>query len=983
MRGGFIRTSQWTPSATTVPFGVIPATALGINNAATIGVAPWDATLAGTATSLMTPSTTLTFYSPNGSQYGSALTVTTTTAPGPRWINFLGSLYGLGYGAASTLSDKGSTYKINASAVLNAPLTGNSAISSSTQSIMYNSATDTQDSSGTISWMFSSGTWEAPTTFTTWPAGAYTNILTVPITGFSIPAGNNIIGIEVAVTSVGRPNTAPADVLVSVTGGSGTPTNRARFTQKTNTQTVTYGGPTSLWGQTWTPAEINSGATLKYQLKNTTGSSQPYSSFLFELKNPLSVTVYYEPSSPFTAPTALTGAPTGSVDITQYQSRIWLAAGCDVPGGGTYHEPTTIFWTNPVTSTNPLTNTTADWRYTDPVSGVTSTNKVVIDNNGADPVMGFGRVTGAMIIFRRSSVYVLKGTTTANYQITKVSGNVGCLDPRSIVESDEGVYFMSLEGLMLTNGSKISLVSTSVSQALQDALAYEQSVVLAGNANAQSGWISCGITSQGHITVSVGVVGASVCASLPLPQDTGIALQPTAMRTIWSGVYDPDTGSWYRLTSYLFGIDSGLWNPATFIGVPDVPQLFVSNRLVGQRSLHVLGNAGITALEDQALNMSYLNGGSLYDTVNAGEAGNVSPEVGAITGLLIPARWHSKMAPIVGTTTLDRRYGMPKRFFLDHALSVSPTSLPLNYSSVATVSSNVAALTSLTGVGTAWSTGLASACPVTTTVASSTTEVAWIASLPGSGSSNELTMIPPMQTVPGVGAVITGVQVVLYKNGNPETTYTDTVQLYYNGAPIGTAKTGVTWPSTPGFSAYGNSSDTWGAFITSSMVNSGSFGVGITVTNDSATAGEAVVYLANIIVYWAPSSPPLGYVLPSAAAPSWTVTPYDSDGSAYPNSLACSVSSSVAPADPRSGPSVVAPVTGNTILRENLDFSSEVSNLTYDTLLPAITSYTSVLSGSVVIGPGVMQFSAANVIGEIYGIGTEYQTAHDLRTKTT
>jgi len=121
---------------------------------------------------------------------------------------------------------------------------------------------------------------------------------------------------------------------------------------------------------------------------------------------------------------------------------------------GTHHEPTTIFWTNPITSTNPLLNTSADWQYTDPVSGITTTNKVVIDNNGSDPIMGFGRVTGAMVIFRRSSVYILKGTTTANYQITKISGDIGCLDPRSILETDEGVYFMSLQGMMLTNGPR-------------------------------------------------------------------------------------------------------------------------------------------------------------------------------------------------------------------------------------------------------------------------------------------------------------------------------------------------------------------------------------------------------------------------------------------------------------------------------------------------------------------------------------------------
>jgi hypothetical protein len=807
LRGAFNRITNWTPSSTTVPFGIVPANALGINFPTTIGVAPWDATIAGTSTSLMVPSTTLTYYTPAGTVSGSAVTVTTTTAPGPRWINFLGSLYGLGYGAASTLTDAGSTYTINASAVLKSALNSGSGGFSS-QSLVFNPGSpstpgmsQTQDSSGTVSWTDTTygSSWNTPQSGGTWANNAVTNILTFSNLGFSIPSGTTILGISVVADGFGdyyTNPTAPVDSLAELVGGTGTPANYAAFKKQQSHLygTVnTYGGSTSLWGQTWTPAQINSSSFgFKWQLMNNSGASQTYSnSFYGGIGTQFTITVYYYVVPAYAAPTTLTGAPTGAVDITQYQSRLWLAQGCDVPGGGTYHEPTTVFWTNPVTSTNPLTNTTADWRYTDPVSGTTTTNKVVIDNNGADPVMGFGRVAGAMVIFRRSSVYVLKGTTTANYQIIKISGNVGCLDPRSIVEADEGVYFMSLQGLMLTNGNRISSVSTGVEQALQSSLSYEQAVVLSGSANHQSGWISCGITSQGHVAVSVGVMG-NAAAAVPLPNDVGTTLTATAMRTIWSGVYDPGVGSWYRLTSFLFGLDSGMWSESTFIGVPDLPQLFVSNRLVGQRSLHVVGNGGITTLEDQALGSSYLTSSALFDV---SQSTLTSPESGVVQGVGIPARWHTKMAPLIGTSSIDRRYGMPKRFFLDHALAV----------------------------------GL------------------------GSGGTT----------------------------------------------------------------------------------------------------------------------------------PSWVVTPYDSDGVAYPITLSCATSSSSAPTDARSGPSVVAPVAGNTILRDNQDFSSEVSNLTFDISLPAIESYTSITTGGPVLGPSVIATLPNNVVGELYGIGLEYQTSHDLRTKVT
>jgi hypothetical protein len=989
LRGSFQRIVQWLPSASTVPFGVVPAASLGINFAATVGVAPWDATLAGASGTLMVPSTTLTYYTALGSA-SSPITVTATTAPGCRWINFLGSLYGLGYGATSTLTDTGGTYTINANAVLKASLLGGSSgVLSQSRTFAVGSGgtaglAQSQDSSGTIAWTEFSTTWGTPGSGV-WNAGANSNLLKFSNFGFSVPGGATILGIEVVFTGggTGFPH-VPVDSSATLVGGSGTSSNLATFTPQNTTRiglTVSntindYGNSSQLWGMTWSPAQINNTAFgFNWQLSNNTGANQNMLQFASDAQA-FTVVVYYQTGGTNTAPVAQTGYPTGAVDITQYQSRIWLACGCDVPASGTHHEPTTIFWTNPVTSTNPLLNTAADFQYTDPVSGITSTNKVVIDNNGSDPVMGFGRITGAMIIFRRSSVYVLKGTTTANYQITKVSGDIGCLDPRSIVESDEGVYFMSLQGLMLTNGSRITAVSTGVAQALQTALAYEQAIVLGGNANPQSGWISSGITSQGHIAVSVGVMGTAAATAIPLPNDTGQSLTPTAMRTLWSGVYDPDTGSWYRLTSFLFGIDSGLWQPQTFIGVPDLPQIFVSNRLVSQRSLHVIGNAGITMLEDQALSASYLTSSAFFDTVNPGAPGSVSPEVGTIQGLGIPARWHSKMAPIVGTSSIDRRFGMPLRFFVDHAVSVSGNGTATqNYDATSSMTSFTTAISNGTG-GTAWTVTTAGATGLVTATPSTPIGTVTLAS---AASSNLLLMIPSAMGAVPSGATITGVQVVMYKNGAAATSFTDIISIRSSGGAIGNFQTEPTWSKTPGFFSVGGPNFLWGGSPTPAQVNNGTFGIGIQVTNSGAASGAAVVYLANIIVYYTTS----GGAAVSISAPSWSVTPYDSDGAAYPVTLACGIAGSTAPADPRGGPSVVSPVTANTILRDNLDFSNEISSLTFDLTLPAIAGYTSVLSGAPVIGPGVGLVSFSNVIGEVYGLGVAYQTAQDLRTKIT
>ena len=92
------------------------------------------------------------------------------------------------------------------------------------------------------------------------------------------------------------------------------------------------------------------------------------------------------------------------------------------------------------------------------------TNKVQMDGDTQDYGVGLATVRNGLIIFlRRSSVYLLKGTTSANYTLIPISQGVGCLDARSIVETDHGVYFIEFaRGLMLTNGTTVMDVLRSV-----------------------------------------------------------------------------------------------------------------------------------------------------------------------------------------------------------------------------------------------------------------------------------------------------------------------------------------------------------------------------------------------------------------------------------------------------------------------------------------------------------------------------------------
>lgn len=90
--------------------------------------------------------------------------------------------------------------------------------------------------------------------------GGYSQYLKSQGHSFSIPTGATIDGIEVRIERQAGA-TRHTDRLVQVTNGDGaggySATNLANGTSWNTTGVFTYGGPTELWGETWTPAKIN------------------------------------------------------------------------------------------------------------------------------------------------------------------------------------------------------------------------------------------------------------------------------------------------------------------------------------------------------------------------------------------------------------------------------------------------------------------------------------------------------------------------------------------------------------------------------------------------------------------------------------------------------------------------------------------------------------------------------------------------------
>jgi hypothetical protein len=90
--------------------------------------------------------------------------------------------------------------------------------------------------------------------------------------GFSIPTGATIKGITLEVNASAFVNGIEAYHTVVLEGGGGASANRASGVLSNTLTTATFGGPTDLWGTTWTPAQINAGGFVANVTFQSTGS---------------------------------------------------------------------------------------------------------------------------------------------------------------------------------------------------------------------------------------------------------------------------------------------------------------------------------------------------------------------------------------------------------------------------------------------------------------------------------------------------------------------------------------------------------------------------------------------------------------------------------------------------------------------------------------------------------------------------------------
>jgi len=96
-------------------------------------------------------------------------------------------------------------------------------------------------------------------------------------------------------------------------------------------------------------------------------------------------------------------------------------------------------------------------------------NQQLFDPNDGDVITGLGRVGSNLIVFKKHKVFVVYDLNTGATR--RLTSNIGCVSPNSVVETPMGTIFLSENGVYITDGSSAQLMSdviTPTVRALSD-----------------------------------------------------------------------------------------------------------------------------------------------------------------------------------------------------------------------------------------------------------------------------------------------------------------------------------------------------------------------------------------------------------------------------------------------------------------------------------------------------------------------------------
>lgn len=91
-----------------------------------------------------------------------------------------------------------------------------------------------------------------------------------------------------------------------------------------------------------------------------------------------------------------------------------------------------------------------------------SDNAYIFVGNDSEPITGLIPFGGVLVVFKEHSTWIITGNSPETYDAQVVSDNIGCIAHRSIQTIDNAVYFCSMDGPYIFNGSFIIPINDDV-----------------------------------------------------------------------------------------------------------------------------------------------------------------------------------------------------------------------------------------------------------------------------------------------------------------------------------------------------------------------------------------------------------------------------------------------------------------------------------------------------------------------------------------
>lgn len=339
-------------------------------------------------------------------------------------------------------------------------------------------------------------------------------------------------------------------------------------------------------------------------------------------------------------PSIVAGTPRGGIDITTWLNRVWVLGGAHPDNGSIANGVTSrLFYTNPVTQLMADT----DWK--DPSSGLI--NQIDVDPDGTDTAVGIAPTTIGLIIFRQRSIYVMRGSDPTSWIVRRMTNSIGCVDARSIVVADNGVYFISAAGLMWTDGTTLKNVSGALQQTLESYVRRWEDLAAGGT----GAYFTAALIRSNYLLVTFG-------------HRTKRADNYFDDTAELSAVLDLTTGAWVTVSTALDdGVTSTPLGYAASVGYGAVT---ASSRYL----VSAAGWYATTTVSDATYD--FTQGSALVD-IDLTVTQNPSPETDPPTtyprAVPFTAHWRSRAA---GLSSGARSKSQLQRAFLDMALTAQP-----------------------------------------------------------------------------------------------------------------------------------------------------------------------------------------------------------------------------------------------------------------------------------------------------------------------